>query len=236
MNRTMLALLLSLPVALSAQGDVTKELERLRGTWVLVAAGGQPLPPGPHAALVITGDKYQGQKSGKVDEAGTIKLNPATRPMSIDLVITEGASANKTQLGIVVVTPDTLTLTLAEPGAARPATALRDNTLVLTKVKPLAKELEGSWEGALETPRGETLRLLVKLTNGADGLATGTLVSVDQGGREAPIAAVVQTGKRLKLLIPVINGAYEGEIKNGQLAGTFTQGAGTLPLVLKRKL
>ena len=236
MHRAAIAVMLVAPIAMPAQGDAGKQLERLRGTWVLVSAAGETLPPGTHTGLVITGDKYQGLSAGKVNEAGTITLNPATMPMSIDLAITEGTSANKTQLGIVEVTADTLTLTLAEPGATeRPAATASANTLVLTRVKPLAKALEGTWEGALSTPAGQTLRLEVKLSNGADGLASGSLVSVDQGNREAPIAAVVQTGTRVTLLIPAIRAEYEGELKDGRLTGTFTQGPGALPLVLKRK-
>ena len=81
----------------------------------------------------------------------------------------------------------------------------------------------------------EVLRLVFTLTNGADGLATGTLTSVDQGNTEAPIAAVVQTGSTLKLILPAIRGAYEGELKDGQITGTWMRGAGKLPMVLKRR-
>jgi hypothetical protein len=44
----------------------------------------------------------------------------------------------------------------------------------------------------------------VRLTNRPNGLAAGTLVSVDQGGREAPIGAVVQMGSKLRLILPAI--------------------------------
>ena len=89
----------------------------------------------------------------------------------------------------------------------------------LPKSTPITKDLEGSWEGSLDV-NGKTLRLLLKLSNRPDGGATGTLVSVDQGGAEAPVAAVVQTGSHLKVLIPAIIGTYEGDLKGGQLTGT----------------
>ena len=101
------------------------------------------------------------------------------------------------------------------------------------KSTPITKDLEGSWEGSLDV-NGTTLRLLLKLSNRPEGGATGTLASLDQGGAEAPVAAVVQTGSHLKVLIPVIVGTFEGDLKDGQLTGTWTQGPGTLPLVLKR--
>jgi hypothetical protein len=101
------------------------------------------------------------------------------------------------------------------------------------KSTAISKDLEGSWEGPL-TISGTTLRLALRLTNQPGGSATGTLVSVDQGGVEIPIAAVVQSGTHLKLLLTAIQGNYEGEIKDGQLTGTWTQGPITAPLVFTR--
>jgi len=101
------------------------------------------------------------------------------------------------------------------------------------KSTPITKDLEGSWEGSLDVG-GKILRLVVKLSNRPDGVATGTMVSVDQGGAELPIASVVQTGSHLKLLVLAVAGTYEGDLKDGQLTGTWTQGPGTLPLVFKR--
>lgn len=229
------ALLLALPFAVPAQGDLKKDLDKLKGTWVVVAAGGQPAPASAHAALIFAGDKYEGLENGKVNESGTIKLDPSTKPMSIDLVIATGSSAGRTQLGRVGVADDTMTLILAEPGAAaRPGVSDTANTLVLTRLKPIAKEFEGSWVGEIPAS-ARVLRIVFTLTNGADGLATGTLTSVDQGNTEAPIAAVVQAGTKLKLILPAIRGAYEGELKDGQITGTWMRGAGKLPMVLKRK-
>lgn len=233
MNLTWSLPLLVLSIAASSQAGAQKELEKLRGTWTLISAAGQQLPAGTHAGLVINGDRYQGLTNGKADEGGTIKLDAATSPMSLDLLISEGKYAGQTQLGLVLeATAETLTLALAEPGATVRPTASADK-LVLTRARPIAKGLEGSWEGAIDAS-GTTLRLIVKLSNGADGLATGTLVSVDQGGREAPIAAVVQTGSRIRLVIPAIRGTYDGELKNGELIGTWSQAKGSLPLTFKR--
>ena len=101
------------------------------------------------------------------------------------------------------------------------------------KSTPVTKDLEGSWEGALDVD-GKILRLTLKLANQPGGAAAGTMISVDQGGAEVPIAAVIQTGSQLKLLLPVIVGTYEGELKDGLLTGKWTQGPRTWPLVFKR--
>jgi hypothetical protein len=102
----------------------------------------------------------------------------------------------------------------------------------LPKSTPITKDIEGSWEGALDI-EGKVLRLALKLSN-QSGTGTGTMISIDQGAAEIPIAAVIQTGAQLKLLLPVIAGNYEGELKDGQLTGKWTQGPRTLPLVFTR--
>ena len=127
----MIALLLSLTVAIAAQGDVKKDVARLSGTWVLITAGGQAVPAGVHKALVFTGDKDQGLTNGKVDESGTIKLDASAKPMSIDLAIATGSFAGKTQLGTVDTAGDTLTMTLGEPGAATRPDASKPTVLAI---------------------------------------------------------------------------------------------------------
>jgi len=101
------------------------------------------------------------------------------------------------------------------------------------KSTPISKELEGTWTGTLEA-NGTALHLVLKLANQASGVATGTLVSLDQGSAEIPIVAVIQTGTHLKLLVRSIGGTYEGDLKDGQLTGTWSQGGGSLPLVFKQ--
>ena len=96
---------------------------------------------------------------------------------------------------------------------------------------PITKELEGSWEGTLDAG-GKLLRLVLKLSSQA-GAATGMLVSVDQGGLELPIEGITQKGSALTFSVRTVNGSYAGELKDGQIAGTWTQGAGSLPLVFK---
>ena len=101
------------------------------------------------------------------------------------------------------------------------------------KSTAVTKDLEGSWEASLDVD-GNILRLVLKLANQPSGTAAGTLISVDQGGAEVPIAAVIQKENQLKLLLPVIVGSYEGELKDGLLTGKWTQGPRTWPLVFKR--
>ncbi len=98
----------------------------------------------------------------------------------------------------------------------------------------LPKELEGTWEGAIDTPNG-TLRIQVKLANTADG-ATGTAISVDQGGVELPISDIKSEGDKLAFQVKVVGGSYEGTVNKeaGTATGTWTQGDNSLPLNLKK--
>jgi hypothetical protein len=103
----------------------------------------------------------------------------------------------------------------------------------IPKSTPLTADAQGTWEGTLDI-NGKLLRLILKLSNGPDGTGSGTLVSVDQGNAEVPILAIVQTAAHLKLVVQAIGGTYEGDLKDGQLTGTWAQGPGTWPLVFKR--
>jgi hypothetical protein len=101
------------------------------------------------------------------------------------------------------------------------------------KSAPVSKGLLGSWEGTLDI-KGTMLRLVLTLTNGPDG-ATGTLVSLDQGNSEMPVSKITEQGTHLNVDVGMISGTFDGEIKNGEIAGTWTQGPMSLPLVFKRR-
>ena len=73
----------------------------------------------------------------------------------------------------------------------------------------------------------------MKLANGPDA-ATGSLVSVDQGGVEIPITTITQAGSQLTLELPAIAGTYSGDLKDGKLVGTWSQGPGSAPLEFTR--
>ena len=84
-------------------------------------------------------------------------------------------------------------------------------------------------------PCPEPARVLkLKLANRPEGGATGRLISVDQGATEIAVTTVVQAAARLKLELPSIAASYAGELKEGQIVGEWTQGAGTLPLAFTR--
>ena len=111
-----LSLMLVIP-GQNAQDDTKKELEKLQGNWAITSFNGQDVPSEAQAFLVFNGDKYEQWNNGSVDERGTIRIDPKTKPMSIDLIITEGNDAGKTQPGVYELTDSTtLSIGLAVPG------------------------------------------------------------------------------------------------------------------------
>ena len=131
-------LALALPLTTSQAGD--KATAALQGTWVVTAMNGQDAPAGsPQLSLTFTGDKYHQTFDGQINERGSYKVDASKKPMTIELTITEGQDAGKTQLGIIEVTGDTLRAALDMPGAnQRPTdfTAKEGSVLFVAKKQP----------------------------------------------------------------------------------------------------
>jgi uncharacterized protein (TIGR03067 family) len=112
-------------IAQQPPADAAKTLAAFQGRWVISAVDGKPVPgPGGEVALTITGDTYAQVVNGTVTERGTLEIDTARKPMTIDLTIKEGADAGKSQVGLIDVSGDTLTLHLSMPGSATRPTSM----------------------------------------------------------------------------------------------------------------
>jgi hypothetical protein len=101
------------------------------------------------------------------------------------------------------------------------------------KSAPIGEELEGSWSGEIEVG-GKSERLVLKMTNHADGTATGTILDLDGSNVEIPVA-LTQKASTLTVDVPTVGATYAAELKAGnELVGTWTQGPVSLPLTFKR--
>ncbi len=97
----------------------------MQGTWAVVTINGQALADGGmQMSLTFTGEQYAQSMDGAVNERGSIKINPAKKPMTMDLNIAEGDDAGKLQLGVFAVEGDTMTLHLNLAGATERPTDL----------------------------------------------------------------------------------------------------------------
>ncbi|MEJ2538471.1 MAG: alpha/beta fold hydrolase [Gemmatimonadota bacterium] len=91
----------------------------------------------------------------------------------------------------------------------------------------------GSWQGSLQVGP-QSLPLVIHVTRGSDGLEA-TMDSPAQGSTGIPVSAVRTSADSLILEVQVIQGRFRGERQaDGRIAGTWSQGSNSLPLVLER--
>ena len=96
-------------------------------------------------------------------------------------------------------------------------------------------EIEGVWAGALET-RGLSLRLALEISIRPDGSLSGTLISIDQGGKRLPGDTVKFENRNFLLAIAAAQVQYDGLLNadGTTLTGTWTQFGSPLPLMFHR--
>jgi hypothetical protein len=98
---------------------------------------------------------------------------------------------------------------------------------------PIGKELEGTWNGTIEAG-GKQERLVLILASQPDGTSTGTIRDLDGSNVDIPVA-VTQKGSNVTVDIAVTGASYAAVLSpSGELAGTWSQSAITLPLTFKR--
>ena len=132
---------LGLSTAAPAPKDDKEDTKKFEGDWTFTAweSAGQALPQAAldMAKWSVKGDKYTFEM-GEQKEEGTIKLDPAKKPATIDFAITSGNDKGKDQPGIYKVDGDTITICLARPGAKERPTDFKsteDNGFILVTVK-----------------------------------------------------------------------------------------------------
>jgi uncharacterized protein (TIGR03067 family) len=124
------------------EGAVAKELQAFKGTWRLSSkeVDGKKFSEEEIKDVIATNDglgKFSARRSNKVLDEGTVKLNPTTKPKTIDVTFTAGERKGKTLLGIYEIQDDAFRVCVARPGDERPtefsARAGSGRTLVVYK-------------------------------------------------------------------------------------------------------
>jgi len=102
------------------------------------------------------------------------------------------------------------------------------------KSAAISRELEGTWDGTLET-HGVEIHMRLILTNQGDGASLGRMVNLDQGALELPVA-ITQKGAAVTLHVMPIASSYTGTLNadGTEIAGTFSQGEKSAPLNFRR--
>ena len=98
----------------------------------------------------------------------------------------------------------------------------------------ITRELEGTWN-ASPTVGGAIMRLVLTLANQADGMATGTISNLEEGGVTIPLT-IKQAGANVTLEIAPVKASYAGTLNSAgtELAGTYTQAGVTIPVTFQR--
>lgn len=107
---------------------VPAALKPLQGTWVLTTPDGQPMAPNGDLTIMVTGNTYAQSVGGAVNERGTIKIDATKKPMWIDLAITEGPDAGKSQVGLIEITGSAMKGVFSPAGSTTRPTSLAPET------------------------------------------------------------------------------------------------------------
>ncbi len=94
--------------------------------------------------------------------------------------------------------------------------------------------IEGIWQGTLKAAAVQ-LRIVFKISQGAEGILTATMDSPDQGVKDIPIDEVIFENGNLRLEIKAAMGVFEGEMRDDGLSieGEWRQGGQVFPLLLE---
>ena len=100
----------------------------------------------------------------------------------------------------------------------------------------VSKELEGDWEGSLQTP-GRAFRMVFHFKNRPDKTVAATIDTPDSGAMGLPLNDVKQTGQKVEFGVKIAHGAFQGALnpEGTELAGQFTHEQGSMPLTLRKK-
>jgi hypothetical protein len=102
------------------------------------------------------------------------------------------------------------------------------------KSPKISKELEGTWN-ASPTVGDVTMRLVLTLSNQADGMSTGTISNLEEGGVTIPLT-IKQAGANVTLEIAPVKASYTATLNSAgtELVGTYTQAGATIPVTFQR--
>ena len=163
-------------------------------------------------SLRLEVEAVQGVYEGTLDKSGSRSMGQWTqggKPLPLSLEKSEGKDA----------TPE--------------AEKLSPEDLAANKLA--AQKLAGTWNGTLSAGAAN-LRLRVKISKTSDGMATGTMDSLDQGGKDIPLNAITFRDGEVRFEARGIGGIYQGKLDDhgANLKGQWQQGDQSIPLALTK--
>ena len=199
----------------------------------------------PDRELQIAVDLAKDDKGGWTGAFAQVTQNVRNVPLadikvedkSVKFRIAAGGG-NAPDFDCTLESPTAMKCTLTTPGGSVTSALKRTGEAKVELPKSsaaVAAELEGNWEGSVDTPNG-TLRLVVHFANQPDKTVKATLDSPDQNAMGLPLTDVVQTGSAVEFQLRLVNGGFKGTLNKEatQMAGEWSQGGGSVPLTLKK--
>jgi uncharacterized protein (TIGR03067 family) len=109
----------------SKEGASAKDLQAFQGTWRLSSReeDGKKSSEEETKDVIATVDgsgTVTVRRGDQVIGAGTVKLDPTTKPKAVEIAFTEGRHKGKTVLGIYEIEGDSFRVCCARPGDERP--------------------------------------------------------------------------------------------------------------------
>ena len=98
----------------------------------------------------------------------------------------------------------------------------------------VSKELEGDWEGSIQSPNG-AFRLVFHFKNQPDHTVAATIDGNNAVGM--PLNNVKQTGQKVEFGMKIAGGTFQGRLnkESTELAGQLIQEANSTPLTLRKR-
>lgn len=95
----------------------------------------------------------------------------------------------------------------------------------------ISSALEGTWNGTMAV-NNTRMRIVLTLANRSDGRSAGSVINLDQGSLQMPVATIMETGSQVTLGLTVIPSSFSGTLnaERGELTGTYMQGTTSIPV------
>jgi pimeloyl-ACP methyl ester carboxylesterase len=208
------------------------DAQDIAGDWQgTISAGGQDLrlvlhiTKAPDNSLKATLDSID-QPGANGIPVSSISLRDSKLDLGVEMV-------HGTYEGKVAPDGNTISGTWTQ-GIALPLEFKRAAAPVKTEHKAVSpSDIDGAWMGTLDTGAVK-LRVVFHIANTENGL-TSTLDSPDQGLMGMATSSITRNSSSLKIEVQKVSGLFEGKIAPNlaSIDGNWSQGGGTLPLVLK---
>jgi hypothetical protein len=168
--------------------------------------------------------------------SGLVVTNVIVDASSVKFVAVE---LMMSKVELTVGTDGRMSGTLTGPQGSSPIEFTRTGEAKVELIPPspaVSKELEGDWEGTLQTPGG-AFRMVFHFRNQPDNTVAATMDSLDRNEFGLPLDAVKQISKNVQVGVRIAHSEFQGTLneQGSEIAGKFGHGENTMPLTLTKK-